>query len=665
MAEGNGLTYMRARYYDETTGRFITPDPIGLLGGQTNLYTYVGNSPVDGIDPQGTAFPLLAVAFGIGAAGGAIAYSAVHMVSNVIAGKKPWEEVGIAALEGAIAGGFTAVGHPVIGGAISAAVGYTLERIHASEDVNPLGLAIYTTLGGFASWVGGWLAGKAPKLTDWALKQFYSLFGHVSSEMALEAILLELIPRERIDSLLVAILRPIDPNEKTAPAGAGPLQMVTVDDEFHYTIYFENVITATAPAQEVFILDTLDTDLDWSTVRLTEVAFGDRVIAAGEDADQFHAQVSVPDYRRDVRKSWWVDITARLDGYNGQMRWTLRTLDPETGDLPVDPFAGFLPPNDDTGRGEGHVSFRIRPRADLANGTVITNQASIVFDTEASILTNQVWNTIGDTVDLALSKEGSADRVTVGDTLTYTLVAANVGSSDATGVIVTDILPSGIALAWATPSQGAGCIATDPITCALGTIQANGTATVTLVTMVSSPTTITLVNTAAVAAIEPDTNTEDNSASEITAIEGAANLLVVKEDSPDPVLVGETLTYTVRITNLGPSDAEGVVVTDSLPSGVTTILATSSQGAGCDGSSLITCDLGTIANGGDATAWIVVRPTITGTLVNTATVTSAVYDPIVENNKATASTVSTDIPGFKVLLPIVLKAWLRAPTLVR
>ena len=41
-----GLYYLRARYYDPGTGRFLTRDPIGLAGGQTNLCAYVGNNPV-------------------------------------------------------------------------------------------------------------------------------------------------------------------------------------------------------------------------------------------------------------------------------------------------------------------------------------------------------------------------------------------------------------------------------------------------------------------------------------------------------------------------------------------------------------------------------------------------------------------------------------------
>jgi RHS repeat-associated protein len=53
MTESNGFYYMKARYYDPTVGRFISEDPIGFNGGDTNLMAYVGNNPVTGIDPEG------------------------------------------------------------------------------------------------------------------------------------------------------------------------------------------------------------------------------------------------------------------------------------------------------------------------------------------------------------------------------------------------------------------------------------------------------------------------------------------------------------------------------------------------------------------------------------------------------------------------------------
>jgi RHS repeat-associated protein len=58
MAEGNGLYYMRARYYDPETGIFISKDPIGYLGG-LNLFTYVGGNPLNRIDPLGLAVVIL------------------------------------------------------------------------------------------------------------------------------------------------------------------------------------------------------------------------------------------------------------------------------------------------------------------------------------------------------------------------------------------------------------------------------------------------------------------------------------------------------------------------------------------------------------------------------------------------------------------------------
>jgi RHS repeat-associated protein len=56
MAEPNGLYYMRARYYDPETGRFISEDPIGFDGGDVNLYVYVAGNPVMFIDPWGLAY---------------------------------------------------------------------------------------------------------------------------------------------------------------------------------------------------------------------------------------------------------------------------------------------------------------------------------------------------------------------------------------------------------------------------------------------------------------------------------------------------------------------------------------------------------------------------------------------------------------------------------
>ncbi|MBY0516246.1 MAG: RHS repeat-associated core domain-containing protein [Bacteriovoracaceae bacterium] len=55
----------RARYYDPSSGRFLSEDPIGFLGGDYNLYRYVGNNPILKVDPSGENPLILAVGIGI------------------------------------------------------------------------------------------------------------------------------------------------------------------------------------------------------------------------------------------------------------------------------------------------------------------------------------------------------------------------------------------------------------------------------------------------------------------------------------------------------------------------------------------------------------------------------------------------------------------------
>ena len=116
-----------------------------------------------------------------------------------------------------------------------------------------------------------------------------------------------------------------------------------------------------------------------------------------------------------------------------------------------------------------------------------------------------------------------------------------------------------------------------------------------------------------------------------------ADLAITKTDSPDPVAVGTTLTYTVVVTNNGPDVALGVTLTDTLPGSVTLLSATPSQGT-CGSASPITCDLGTLLDGASATVTILVRPTATGDIANTVIATSGAADPVPSNNTATVLT---------------------------
>ena len=125
-----------------------------------------------------------------------------------------------------------------------------------------------------------------------------------------------------------------------------------------------------------------------------------------------------------------------------------------------------------------------------------------------------------------------------------------------------------------------------------------------------------------------------------STILSAADLSLTKLASPEPVYSGDNLTYQLTVKNNGPDPASLVVVTDSLPAGVTFVSASSSQGT-VSGTNNVVFSVGTLNAGTYATLSLLVKVTTTnaGTIKNTATVSSATYDPQPTNN--TASVVST------------------------
>ncbi len=127
-------------------------------------------------------------------------------------------------------------------------------------------------------------------------------------------------------------------------------------------------------------------------------------------------------------------------------------------------------------------------------------------------------------------------------------------------------------------------------------------------------------------------------------VDPAADLGVTKTDSPDPVLVGSQLTYTLAVANTGPSIASNVILTDVLQATVSLVSATPSQGA-CGGVSTVTCFLGDIPAGSSAAVLLVVVPSSPGMIANTAIVTSAVADASAANDSAVETTQACSPPG--------------------
>ena len=178
-----------------------------------------------------------------------------------------------------------------------------------------------------------------------------------------------------------------DPNAKYT-IGYGDAGYVRPDEPLIYTITFENIADAGLPAQRVVITDQLSDLLDWSTFELLAAGFNRTSFAIPPGLQRYTTRANVATDPNPVKCDF------RLNPATGLFTIDLRSVDAVTGGFPRDSLAGFLPPNDAQHRGEGFVTFMIKPKPGQADGTQIRNIASIVFDTNEAIITNESLNTL-------------------------------------------------------------------------------------------------------------------------------------------------------------------------------------------------------------------------------------------------------------------------------
>ncbi len=277
-----------------------------------------------------------------------------------------------------------------------------------------------------------------------------------------------------------------------------------------------------------------------------------------------------------------------------------------------------------------------------SSGTLV-NVASVAGYISGYSISDQdeVQTAVIQQADLSIEKKDNPDPVMAGERLTYTLVITNAGPSDARDVSVTDFLPTELQVISTTPVTTSG---PSPLEWRLD-LPAGQSAEIQILASVAPNSTGTLQNIAMVSS-DIDPSSGNNTAQEWTAIGSQADLRLQKVDEPDPVSPGGVLTYTLLITNEGPSEAINVVVTDTLPAEICQV---NSQPAGCSGDPLV-CDLGTMAAG--ATRKLQITATVcltaTGLLVNEAEVSSDVPDSDPTSNQAQASTATEPVADLRL-----------------
>ena len=270
--------------------------------------------------------------------------------------------------------------------------------------------------------------------------------------------------------------------------------------------------------------------------------------------------------------------------------------------------------------------------------------------------------TIINLVDLNISVSNGQASSVPGGTITYTIDVKNRGPAAVVNARVVDMFPSSLSnIVWScTPSQNSTCQAANGI----GNIDVgvdmpvNGSARFIVNALLSPTASGVLINTASITApsnlTEP--NTVDNLAIDTDSIRPKVSLSISKTDGRTSIFPGQMNTYTIIVTNNGPSNASAVNITDVFPTGLTNISWTceATQNSSCSVQGQQFGNINTLVNldpGGSITitAQAKVRDNAKGALSNSVSLNSPI-DPGSNNKTATDNT--TIVPQADLSLDI-------------
>jgi uncharacterized repeat protein (TIGR01451 family) len=284
--------------------------------------------------------------------------------------------------------------------------------------------------------------------------------------------------------------------------------------------------------------------------------------------------------------------------------------------------------------------------------TSFTNTATVAtesFDTNSSNDSSSVTTSVTQSADVTVAKSGPA-MATAGTDITYTVVVTNNGPSNAADVTMSDSVPAGttfVSLAQSGPAFSCttpGTGGTGPIDCSRALLAPGASTTFTIVVTSAPSSTGSITNTATATTTTADPSAP-NTSTVITTVTQSADVAVTKT-GPPAVNAGSNVTYTITVTNNGPSDASNVDLSDPLPPDTTLVSFAQTTGPTftcaappAGGTGTITCSIATFASGGTATfsLTLAIDPAATGTLTNTATVSSTTPDPTPDNSTSAAS----------------------------
>lgn len=263
-------------------------------------------------------------------------------------------------------------------------------------------------------------------------------------------------------------------------------------------------------------------------------------------------------------------------------------------------------------------------------------------------------------IDLAVTASDSPDPVAPEGDVTYTVTVANSGPDNASSVAFNVVNSGSLQFRSATVYPGWSCTlpavnAAPAFSCSIASLAGGTTASFTVVARASAALLGLLDTTVSTVFGVTGTGNDTNSANGSTIVNTDyvapdADLAVTSADTPDPVVVGGTITYAQTVTNNGPDVASLVTFTQSTPVGTTFSSISAPAGWSCTtpaagASGTVSCSIASLANGTTAVFTVVVNVTAAGTITNSAVASSTgTADPTPANNSISVTTTSELAP---------------------
>jgi len=277
------------------------------------------------------------------------------------------------------------------------------------------------------------------------------------------------------------------------------------------------------------------------------------------------------------------------------------------------------------------ITITVQVDPSLTSSVTFTNTAVLDYQDGYGNQYPQVQASDSVTINqpnIVLSKTDGVSTAAPGQTLTYTLTFTNTGPGAAHNIVISDTLPPGVSYQSCSLGSLAGSCSESGGTVNFtltNPLAAGASASVTITVQVTTSGPATLINSATLTYTDSANNARPPvTATDTTTVPAQPNIVLSKTDGVSTAAPGQTLTYTLTFTNTGPGAAHNIVISDTLPSGVSyqSCSLGSLAGSCSESGGTVTFTLtNPLAAGASASVTITVQVTTSGptTLTNTAT----------------------------------------------